>query len=191
MRNISFIVVGLLCVAGCSKTPTAPTSVVSSSPNTPWVFTGDLTGTWVGSYNVTSCSPTSLNDCRWYMPGGTFGGALRPGAMTLTLKQTGQELSGTFQSEFMGSAPFPITGTVNASGFMNITGTRRDLWWCFAGLGPGTNVVWGELADWVTQITKDGELLGTFNQKTLHSVSSCYTTLYNYNSEVVALRRQQ
>ena len=164
----------VLALSACSRNPAAPTPLPTPSPVT---VTGELSGTWTGEYAVTGCAPMQApNQCTWYVP-------LGPEAMTLTLTQSGASLSGTFTSGIIG--PLAVTGTVDAAGVVRLAGSRPSQFQCYQ---PSIRA--NEVADWVTEITKDGELRGTFRQSTEQILSSCYTGRYDYFTQILSLRRQ-
>ena len=178
MRKV--FILPLFLLAGCSGSPTAPTT--PTAPPAPTVFTGNLSGTWTGTYTVTGCSPTAApNTCTMYVP-------KTPGAMTLTLTQSGKQLSGTFNSDFL-SIPFAVTGTVDDAGRVTLQGTRQDRWSCLGFVGESMDD-YAAVRNWKTEVTKTGDLLGTFTQSARHSLSSCYFTLYDFPTEVISLKRK-
>jgi hypothetical protein len=134
-------------------------------------------------YTVTGCSPTAApNRCTGYIPA-------TPGAMTVTLTQSGQQLSGTFSSDFL-TIPFAVTGTVDDAGHVTLQGTRRDYWSCLGSFFENSMDDYSAVRNWKTEVTKTGDLLGTFTQSQRHSLSSCYFTLYDFTTEVISLKRK-
>ena len=96
MRKL--LIVGLVCLsaAACGGgSPTAP-----STPPPPPV--GNFAGSWAGTYSITGCTQSGgvalANVC------GLLGNTP---AYTMTLTQTGRNVSGTFR---LGSIEFPSTG---------------------------------------------------------------------------------
>ena len=165
----------VLALSACNRNPASPTPLPTPSPVT---AAGDLSGTWTGEYAVTGCAPMQApNQCTWYVP-------LGPETMTLTLTQSGANLSGTFTSSMIG--PLAVTGTVDAAGVVRLAGSRPSQFQC---LQP-SSIRANEVADWRTEITKDGELRGTFRQSTEQVLSSCYTGRYDYFTQILSLRRQ-
>lgn len=168
-------VVALVVLAACSTAhPTAPTAPAAAEP---WRFTGNLTGEWTGTYVVTGCSPVNApNPCTNYVP-------TVPGTMRLSLTQTGATLAGTFASDQIG-AIVPVTGTVDDFGIVHLEGKRPGSWRCF--FGGARDLA---LGSWTTQITKSGGLAGSFKQSVQQTLSSCYTTMFAYDTSVISLTR--
>ena len=95
---------------------------------------------------MTSCTPTAApNRCTGYIPA-------TPGAMTLTLTQSGQQLAGTFSSDFL-VIPFAVTGSVDDAGHVTLQGTRRDYWSCLGFAGDSLDD-YAAVRNWKTEITK-------------------------------------
>jgi hypothetical protein len=137
----------------------------------------NVTGTWEGSYVISRCWPTSApNPCD-----------TRPGTLTLTLLQDGQVLSGTFKSSRW-TNPIDVTGSVDVAGAMTLGGERLGVTNCFS-VGPLITGVVARVGDWQTSVTKAGTITGTLKQFELRRVSSCYQALFEYVTEVSALRR--
>jgi hypothetical protein len=162
-------------LAACGSSPVAPTPPPTTE-TTPVI--GNLSGTWTGEYAITGCSPTNApNQCSWYIPPGSE-------SMTLTLEQSGTTLSGMFTSARIGG-PLPVSGSVDAAGVVRLTGARPSGFQCFA----PNSVRAIEVGDWHTEITKTGELSGTFRQSSEQILSSCYTGRYDYRTEILSLKR--
>lgn len=175
----AFLIIPWCLLAACSTQPPTSPSVVT--PPAPRVFTGNLTGTWTGRYTITSCTPTTApHACTNYVPA-------TPGAVTLTLTQSGRQLSGTFTSDFV-SLTVPISGAVDEGGKVTLQGTYQAFAQCF-GFVSSTLVDTIAVRNWQAEVTKSGEILGTFVQSRRHSLSSCYYTLFDFSTELLSLAR--
>ena len=180
-----------LAVSSCTRVP----SVTAPSPTAELGLTGvigtsrtpsqasvirvpDLTGTWTGSYTIPRCQPTnSPNSCTTYA---------KPGSMTVILTQQGSSLSGTFRSDLLGTVD--ISGSVDATGGMTLYGQRLGSINCFS-LGPLLLDVVTRVGPWSTPLQRNGTFAGSFSQFAYQTLSSCYKTFFEYNTEVSELRR--
>ena len=106
--------------------------------------------------------------------------------MTLTLTQQGASLSGTFRSDLLGT--MNISGSVDAAGAMTLYGERLGSINCF-GLGPLMLDVVTRVGPWSTPLQRNGTFAGSFSQFAYQTISSCYKTFFEYNTEVTELRR--
>lgn len=120
---------------------------VPTMPSTPTpVPVANVAGNWSGTYTITSCGQsdafTDANFC------GTLGNAPLP--MTLVLTQAGSTVSGTLAQ---GTIATPVTGTVDASSHLFISGST---------VYSGTMLV--ETVGWNTAVT-GSTMSGSWNTK--------------------------
>jgi hypothetical protein len=159
--------------AGCRHESAAPTTPTMPSAT---VIDTNVAGVWTGTFAVTRCTPMAIpGDCRPSVP-------FAPEPMTLTLTQAGDSLSGTFETAMVGS--IPISGTIDSGGIMHLSGVKPGNFRCFEASTPDV-----EVGDWTTEITKTGDLSGTFRQSRQQLLSSCYTGRFDYFSQVLSLHR--
>lgn len=103
--RVGLVVAWLCALAACGGSdPVAPTPVIPI-----------VQGTWTGDYTVASCNDqTAAGFCAGFAPVGS----VLP--VRLVLTQTSQQLTGTVD---LASIVIPVTGTVNASGRVVLTGS--------------------------------------------------------------------
>lgn len=98
----------LVVLVGCGSQPTSPTP-------TPTVV--QFQGVWTGSWSRQQCSEA----------GGAVGVGCNTfplsGGLRLTLTQSGASAQGTLE---LGSTQIPVTGVVDASGVLRLTGQGRQ-----------------------------------------------------------------
>lgn len=176
MRILLAIAAATMLSACSTSHPTAPSAALATPERHP--FTGNLTGQWKGTYTITGCSPTNApNQCTWYIPG-------QPQQMRLQLTQNGAELTGSFTSERLGADSVAVTGHVDEFGAVTLAGTRRGEYRCFFGGARDLAI-----ESWKAEVTKQGGLAGSFRQLVQQTLSSCYTSMYSYDSTIVSLTR--
>lgn len=179
-RALCLIATTMLSAACSTPTPTAPTAAPTAAAVT---FRGDLTGEWIGTYTIATCSPTTVpGQCQRYVPSA-------PGTMRLTLIQDATRVTGTFTSDFIGDVLLPITGTVDANGVVRIAGAREGYWNPWQ-VGDRPHAQGLAVDSWRTEVTKDGGLAGDFRQLRQHTLSSFYSAMFEFPTSVVSLTRR-
>ena len=91
---------------------------------------------------------------------------------------------GTLRTDLVGT--MSVTGTVSDAGVVSFTGQGSGPI-CCQGLCGSTGVV-RSTDTWSAEVTKAGEIAGTFRQYALQGISSCYKSMFEYRSDITSLR---
>jgi hypothetical protein len=148
-----------------------------------------VTGTWTGTYQVTSCTANfSVLPCRNFAspPGAT-------NSMRLVLAQTGTIVTGTFDSAFTNAfngdkpLPVPVSGSLDSSATLRLQGGQPFKPGCHE-IGSQIGI---DIGDWTTAMNYAGSsLTGVFRQSITGAyIFSCYVGTIDVQSEIVLLTR--
>jgi len=171
MRGLRPLVwVGIsICVGTCSACMDSPSR--PSKPSLP------VTGTWSGSYSITSCGATfEVLPCSYFAP--------TTNTMRLILTQDDVNVTGTFSSDIM-TQPLAVTGSIDSTRTLRLQGSQEFLQ-SHCG-GPALKL---EIANWTTALDATGSsLTGTFRQSASRYYFSCYWGTIVFQTEIISLRR--
>jgi hypothetical protein len=177
LQLFAFVVsgtVGVLAVNACGSAQlTRPTTAILP-----------LTGTWTGTYRVTSCTPDVLIGCSSiYLSRPAY-------SVRLVLTQTESMVTGTFDGDVATgrlAAPIPLSGSADSSGALHLRGGQPFV----DGFFPGSEQQGIDFGNWTTVEGAGGtSMSGAFHQTiTAHYALQAYPLTVDFQSEIVSLTR--
>jgi len=153
--------------SGCTDSPAGPGKTIPP-----------VTGTWSGTYRVTTCSATfEILPCSYFVP--------TTNAMRLVLTQDGVNVSGTFTSDIL-TKPLAVMGSMDLNGVLRLQGTQEF----HPDICGGSLFLKLEIADWTMALDATGSAFtGTFRQSVSRYYFSCYPGKIDFQTEIVSLTR--
>jgi len=149
-----------------------------------------VTGTWTGTYQVTSCTANfEVLPCGYFASSPFLRGATD--SMRLVLMQSGTIVTGTFDSAvtnaFTGGQSLPVSGSIDSSATLRLQGGQPFKPGCHQ-IGSQNGI---DIGDWTTAINDAGtSITGTFRQSITGAyIFSCYVATIDFQSVIVSLTR--
>ncbi len=169
--NIWIAVVACIACAACAANPSQPSRTILP-----------VTGTWTGTYKVTSCTPPPYFGSCSLFTSQTY-------AIQLTLTQTGQSVTGMFDGEVAGTrhGRFALTGSFDELSTLRLQGSQTFIEGEFAG-SEQAGIVFD---NWTAVMDEAGtSMKGVFRETVeAHFYDLFYPATIAFQSQIVTLTR--